>query len=172
MTAGKGCSSGYWPLGLTIASGAVAEAVAEGGFIHGFTYSHHLMGAAVGRAVFARLQADDLVKASRVKGERLLLMLREAIGGRNTVGNIRGRGMMIGAELVRNKATKAPFDRGDRMAERVVAAAKERGLLLYSSTGCADGVNGDILMFGPPFTISDSEMAQLVEITAEAVGTI
>jgi adenosylmethionine-8-amino-7-oxononanoate aminotransferase len=58
------------------------------------------------------------------------------------------------------------------MAERVVAAAKERGLLLYSSTGCADGVNGDILMFGPPFTITDAEMAQLVEITAEAVGTI
>jgi len=172
MTAGKGCSSGYWPLGLTVASGAVAEAVVEGGFTHGFTYSHHVMGAAVGRAVFARLKGDDLVKASRVKGERLLLMLRDALANRGTVGDVRGRGLMIGVELVRNHATKAPFDRSDRMSERVVAAAKERGLLLYSSTGCADGVSGDILMFGPPFTISDSEMAQLVEITAEAVGTI
>lgn len=169
LTSGKGCSAGYWPLGLTVASGPVAGALHRGGFVHGFTYSHHAVGAAVGEAVLRRLERDDLVEDSRVKGERLTAMLREALGEHPNVGDIRGRGLLVAVEFVADRGTKAPFPRAERVTERVVAACKERGLLVYSGTGCADGTDGDLIMFGPPFVISDVELARLVQITAEAI---
>jgi adenosylmethionine-8-amino-7-oxononanoate aminotransferase len=170
LVAGKGCSSGYWPLGLCVASGEVFEAVREGGFVHGFTYSHHALGAAVGRAVLARLQQGQLVERSRLQGELLLKELGAALDDAPHVGDVRGIGLMAAVELVRDRDSKEPFARREGMTERVLEAARARGLLLYHSTGCADGERGDLLMLGPPFTITDEERALLVERTAEAVA--
>ena len=170
LVTGKGASSGYWPLGLCIASREVFETVRGSGFVHGFTASHHAVGAAVGRAVLRRLHEDDLVEASRVKGELLLKELTTALADSPHVGDVRGIGLMIGVELVRDRETKEPFAREDRFAERVLARAQESGLLLYSSTGCADGTNGDLLMLGPPFAISEEEIAEAVRVTAEAIA--
>jgi adenosylmethionine-8-amino-7-oxononanoate aminotransferase len=86
LTAGKGCGSGYWPLGFAACSGELREAMREGGFVHGFTYSHHVVGAAVGEKVFDILQRDDLVEASRTKGERLHSRPRHAGRGRVRAG--------------------------------------------------------------------------------------
>jgi adenosylmethionine-8-amino-7-oxononanoate aminotransferase len=172
LAAGKGCSSGYWPLGLTICSGDVFDTVARTGFVHGFTYSHSPVGAAVARAVLARLKEGSLVEASREKGERLLKELTAAIGEHPNVGDVRGLGLMIGVELVQDRASKQPFPRSARVVERVVVAAKDSGLLLYSSTGCADGTDGDLLMFGPPFVISAGELTEAAEKTAAALSEI
>jgi adenosylmethionine-8-amino-7-oxononanoate aminotransferase len=172
LIAGKGCSSGYWPLGLTACSGDVFEAVATGGFVHGFTYSHSVVGAAVGRAVLKVLRHENMVEASAAKGERLLKELTSALAEDPHVGDVRGLGLMVGVELVADRATKAPFDRSERSTERVVAAARDAGLLLYSSTGCADGVNGDLIMFGPPFVITDAELTEAVEKTAAALAGV
>ena len=172
VVAGKGCSGGYWPLGLCAASGSVFEALREGGFVHGFTYSHHAVGAAVGRAVLHRLQAEDLVERSRLQGELVLKELSAALADSPIVGDVRGSGLMIGIELVRDRETKEPFPRGEEVTERVLAAARDSGLLLYSSTGCADGANGDLVMLGPPFILSDEERIELVERTARAIGSI
>ncbi len=169
LVAGKGASSGYWPLGLCVASGGVFEAVKGGGFVHGFTYSHHAVGAAVGRAVLDKLRHDDLVERSRAQGELLRKELAEATVDQSQVGDVRGLGLMIGVELVQDRDSKQPFQRADQVTERVVASARERGLLLYSSTGCADGTNGDLVMLGPPFTISDQERTLLVERTVAAI---
>ena len=79
---------------------------------------------------------------------------------------------MIGVELVSDRASKAPFPRADQVTERVVAAARERGLLLYSSTGHVDGRDGDLIMLGPPLVISDEECDLVVERTAAAVGSV
>jgi adenosylmethionine-8-amino-7-oxononanoate aminotransferase len=76
---------------------------------------------------------------------------------------------MVAVELVADRATKAPFPRPARVTERAVAAARDRGLLLYSSTGCADGNEGDLVMLGPPLVITDAEVDELVELTAQAV---
>ena len=65
--------------------------------------------------------------------------------------------MMIGVELVRDRETKDPFPRTDQVTERVLAAAREAGLLLYASTGHVDGTNGDLVMLGPPFVITDED---------------
>src|SRR5207253_2258128 len=125
VVAGKGCSGGYWPLGLCAASGSVFESLREGGFVHGFTYSHHAVGAAVGRAVLRRLQDDDLVERSRMQGELVLKELAAALTDSPVVGDVRGIGLMIGVELVRDRDAGEPFPRTERVTERVLEAARE-----------------------------------------------
>jgi adenosylmethionine-8-amino-7-oxononanoate aminotransferase len=79
---------------------------------------------------------------------------------------------MVAAELVADRSTRRPFPRARRVAEHAVAAARDRGLLLYSSTGCADGTDGDLVMLGPPLVVSDGEVDEMVELTATAVESV
>ncbi|MBI4260159.1 MAG: aspartate aminotransferase family protein [Actinobacteria bacterium] len=170
LVAGKGAAGGYWPLGLCVASGEVFETVSSGGFVHGFTFSHHAVGAAAGRAVLRRLRDGGLVERSRSLGDRLLAELRTALDRSSIAGDVRGLGLMAGIELVADRGTAEPFPRSERVTERVVAAARRRGLLVYPSTGCADGTDGDLVMLGPPFTIGEEELGELVLRTAGAVA--
>jgi len=172
LTAGKGASSGYWPLGLAVASGEVGRTLESSGFVHGFTYSHHAIGAAVGRAVLRVLVDEDLIETSAAQGIKMLEGLRAELGEDVHVGDIRGRGLMIGIELVADRDEKTPFAREAKVTERVTAAAKDAGLTLYPSTGCADGTVGDLVMFGPPFALSDDLIAQMIQITAGAIRSI
>jgi adenosylmethionine-8-amino-7-oxononanoate aminotransferase len=172
VAAGKGASSGYWPLGLAACSAPVFAEIDRIGFTHGFTYSHSVVGAAVGRAVLRKLEQDELVSASRTKGEHLKKHLGEALGEHPHVGEIRGLGLMLGVELVENRATKKPYDRALKVTERVTAAAKERGLLLYPSTGGADGANGDVIMLGPPFVVTEDELAEITGRLRDAVSAV
>jgi adenosylmethionine-8-amino-7-oxononanoate aminotransferase len=150
----------------------VYEAIAAGpGFVHGFTWSHHALGAAAGRAVFRELKAG-LVDRSRELGERLLRDLRTALEDVPVVGEVRGLGTMIGIELVRDRASKEPFARADRATERALEAGREAGVLLYSSTGHVDGANGDLVMLGPPFSLTDHEAETLVERTVRAITAV
>lgn len=173
LVCGKGASSGYWPLGLTVASGEVFDAVASGGgFVHGFTFSHSPVGAAAGHAVLRALRDEGLVEASRVKGERLRDGLRDALAGEPLAGDVRGLGLMVGVEVVADRESKKPFPRAERTVERLTAAAMKDGLILYPSTGCADGVDGDLVMLGPPFVIADAEIDEAIEKTAAAVASL
>jgi adenosylmethionine-8-amino-7-oxononanoate aminotransferase len=172
VTAGKGSTSGYVPFGFAAAAGEVFETVAAHGFTHGFTWSHHALGAAVGSAVIRRLREDDLVARSRDLGERVRKDLATALDGCAAVGDVRGLGLLIGIELVRDPATREPFPREERVTERILAAAREAGLLLYPSTGHVDGTNGDLIVLGPPFVLSDDEAATLVERTAAAIRSV
>ncbi len=117
-------------------------------------------------------EVSDLVEASARRGERLLKELSSALGADPIVGDVRGIGLMVGVELVADPSTKAPFGRAEQVTERVVAAARDLGLLLYSSTGHVDGVDGDLVMLGPPFVISDGECDLVVERTAAAVARV
>jgi adenosylmethionine-8-amino-7-oxononanoate aminotransferase len=172
LTAAKGTTSGYVPFGFVAASGDVYETVASTGFVHGFTWSHHALGAAAARAVLAKLKGDGLVERSASLGATVLADLRSQLADAPVVGDVRGLGLMVGIELVRDPGTKEPFARAERAAERVVANAREQGLLLYSSTGHVDGRDGDLLMLGPPFCLSDEEAALMVDRTVSAVRSI
>jgi adenosylmethionine-8-amino-7-oxononanoate aminotransferase len=172
VTAGKGTTSGYMPFGFAAASGAVFEAIATRGFVHGFTWSHNGLGAAVALATLARLRDDALVERSQDLGARIKGDLRAALDGCGIVGDVRGIGMMIGIELVRDSVTGEPFARQKQITEQVVGAARQAGLLLYSSTGHADGTNGDLVMLGPPFTLTDDEATLLVERTDAAIRSV
>jgi adenosylmethionine-8-amino-7-oxononanoate aminotransferase len=173
MVAAKGASSGYWPLGLCLASGEVHDTVlAGGGFVHGLTFSHHVVGAAVGRAVLRRIRELGLVEAAAALGPQLLAALAAALEGESMVGDIRGRGLLAAVELVANRETKEPFPPGKRIIERVVAAARRRGLLVYSSKGCADGVAGDVVVLGPPLVITPEEIGLAAGRLAAAVADV
>jgi adenosylmethionine-8-amino-7-oxononanoate aminotransferase len=170
LVAAKGATSGYWPYGFVAASGDVAETVRSGGgFVHGFTYSHHAVGAAVAGAVLEILERESLVDASAAKGERLRALLQARLAGHPNVGDVRGRGLLVGLELVADRESKAPFPRGERVVERVVAGARAAGLLLYSATGNANGVDGDVIVLGPPFVVTDAELVEIAEGTAKAI---
>lgn len=172
LTAGKGTTSGYVPFGFAAASGEVFEAVSTTGFVHGFTWSHNGLGAAAAGAVLRELRDRDLVGRSATLGQRLRSELVDTLADLPIVGDVRGLGMMIGIELVRDPETKEPFARAERVTERVVAAARDAGLLLYSSTGHVDGRDGDLLMLGPPFVLTDEDAAELVSRTVAAVRTV
>ena len=170
MAAAKGAAGGYFPLGLAVASGNVYETInAGGGFVHGFTYSHSPVGAAVALEVLRILERENLVAASATKGDRLLGLLRDRLGGHPNVGEIRGRGLLVGLELVADRATRRSFPRSARLIESVVAQARKSGLLLYHGTGNADGTNGDTVLVGPPFVITDAELVSIADRLGEAV---
>jgi adenosylmethionine-8-amino-7-oxononanoate aminotransferase len=148
----------------------VAKTVASaGGFVHGFTYSHHPVGTAVAREVLRILEAEDLVAASASKGRRLHALLEERLGSHPHVGDIRGRGLLQGIELVADRDTRRPFPRSARVTERVVRTAREAGLLVYSATGNANGVDGDQLLLGPPFVITEDELSRVVGLLADSL---
>jgi hypothetical protein len=157
------------PFGFAAASGEVFEAISTTGFVHGFTWSHNGLGAAAAGAVLGELRDRDLVPRAASLGERLKDELASALREHPVVGDVRGLGMMIGIELVRDRETGEPFARSERVTERVLAAAREAGLLLYSSTGHVDGRDGDLLMLGPPFVLTDEDAATLVERTVGAI---
>jgi adenosylmethionine-8-amino-7-oxononanoate aminotransferase len=172
LTAGKGTTSGYVPFGFAAATAEVFETVAVRGFVHGFTWSHDALGAAVAHAALRRLRDDGLVDRARELGARIKEELTDELADVPVVGDVRGVGMMIGVELVRDRDTKEPFPRQKKVTEQVVAAAREAGLLLYPSTAQADGTNGDLVMLGPPFILSDDEASLLVERTAAAIRSV
>ncbi|OGO54130.1 MAG: aminotransferase class III [Chloroflexi bacterium RBG_16_69_14] len=171
LVAAKGASSGYWPFGFVAASDEIhATVTGASGFVHGFTYSHSPVGAAVAREVLRILETESLVEASAVKGERLRTLAEATFGGHPSVGEIRGRGLLVGVELVADRATREPFPRAARVTEAVVRAARERGVLVYSGTGNANGVDGDTILLGPPFIVTDAELERIVAVMAESIA--
>jgi hypothetical protein len=171
LIAAKGASSGYWPLGLAIASGTIHDAIEEaGGLVHGFTWSHHPVGATVGLAVLDRIKDLRLVDRARTQGKKLIAGLATALGENPLVGDVRGMGLLICVELVEDRETKEPFPRSARMTERVMDRAMDIGLLLYASTGNVDGSNGDYLLIGPALTILDDEIDLIVDRVSRATA--
>ncbi len=173
LIAAKGASSGYWPLGLAVASGEVHDViVGAGGLVHGFTWSHHPIGAAVGSKILEQIRGMRLVDRARVQGERLRADLDAALEGHPHVGDVRGVGLLLCVELVEDRSSRRPFPREARMTERVLEAAMALGLLVYPSTGNVDGENGDYLLLGPPLGILDDEVDLIVDRLNGALETI
>jgi adenosylmethionine-8-amino-7-oxononanoate aminotransferase len=171
LVAAKGTTGGYWPFAFAAASGPIFETVtAPGkGFVHGFTHSHSVVGAAVAGEVLRILRDERLVEVSAEKGVRLTTLLNGALEEHPAVGEVRGRGLMVGVEFVADRSSRRPFPRAARVAEAVLGAARERGVLVYMGTGNADGVDGDTILLGPPFVITDDEMQRVAEVLAESI---
>jgi adenosylmethionine-8-amino-7-oxononanoate aminotransferase len=175
LLAAKGATSGYWPFGFVAAAGRVAEPLISSGFVHGFTYSHSIPGAAVARAVLKILQEEELIQASAQRGVQLRSALESALKDEPWIGEIRGRGLLIGIELVADRSNKLPHPRAARVTERILAAAKgsaDDGLLLYSATAQANGTDGDQLVIGPPFVIGNEEIERIASGTAAAIRSV
>lgn len=172
MTMAKGASSGYWPLGVCAMSERVASALEDGGFVHGFTFSHHPVGAAVGMAVLQRMDDLKLVDAAETKGVILMEKLRGTVGAHEQVGDIRGVGLLLAVELVEERSSKQPFPTEAEMADRLALAARHEGLLIYPSTGTAGNGLGDVVLIGPPLIVSEPELDTLVYRFSQALEAI
>ena len=167
----KGLGAGYQPIGAALVSAKVFQAFSEGSgfFQHGHTYMGHPMACAAALAVQQKIQALDLLANVREQGEVLESRLLDRLGNHAHVGDIRGRGLFRGIELVADRATKEPFDPALKLHAGLKAQAMDRGLIYYPGGGTADGVQGDHVLLAPPFIIEKPEIDELVDRLSAAI---
>lgn len=167
----KGLGAGLQPVGAMLASGKVYEAVQKGSgfFQHGHTYIGHPAACAAGVAVLNEIDERDLLLQVRQQGQKLHAALDAAFGQHPHVGNIRGRGLFLGVELVEDRATKAPLDPARKVAATVKREAMAGGLMCYPMGGTIDGRLGDHILLAPPFIIQDAEIEEIVEKLGGAI---
>ena len=170
---GKGIASGYAPLGAVLVSARVVEAFVRGSgaFVHGFTYQAHPVAAAAGNAVLDYLESHLLFERVTSGGEALRNTLAPLHEHPN-VGEIRGLGLLLGVEFVKDKRTRKPFPRAENIAEKIRQAAIERNVLTYPTQGCVDGANGDHILLAPPFVINAAESAMIAAALQHAVSQV
>ena len=169
----KGLGAGYQPIGAVIASRKVYETIVGGSgfFQHGHTYLGHAAACAGALAVQRRLHDDGLLARVKPMGELLETKLRAAFGGHPNVGEIRGRGLFRAIELVEDRVLKRPFDAGRKVNLRLKKAALDAGLMCYPMGGTVDGVQGDHVLFAPPFIVEEKQLDELVEKFSGALAS-
>jgi len=171
ITIAKGLGAGYQPIGATLVADKIYQAFRQGSgvFLHGHTYMGHPLACAGALAVQKKIRDKGLLANVRRQGDRLIELLYERFGNHANVGDIRGRGLFIGVELVADRATKEPLDRKLNMHARVKAKAMQEGLICYPAGGTMDGQSGDHILLAPPFIVSDEELVELVKRLGTAV---
>jgi adenosylmethionine-8-amino-7-oxononanoate aminotransferase len=165
VTCAKGLGGGYQPIGATIMAEKVINAILEGPdkFQHGFTYVGHPTATAAALAVQQVIERDGLLSRVQEMGARLIEGLKERFGQHPAVGDIRGRGLFIGVELVADRETKTPFDPALKLNAKIKAQAMEEGMICYPGGGTADGERGDHILLAPPFIIEDAQVIELID---------
>jgi adenosylmethionine-8-amino-7-oxononanoate aminotransferase len=163
VTCGKGMSGGYLPAGGVLVRREIVELLeSAGGFVHGFTFSHHPVTAAACSAVLDILERERLVERARALGaflEGALQRLRQ----RPHVGDVRGRGLLWGVEIVQDRRLRRPFPRAEGKAARIAEACLRAGLVVYPSTGVANGTDGDAVLLAPPFVATEGQLQEMVD---------
>jgi len=160
----KGLGAGYQPIGAVMVSGQIHDTIVAGSgfFQHGHTYLGHAAACAGALAVQRRLHDDGLLGRVAPLGALLEQKLRAAFGAHAHVGDIRGRGLFWGLELVADKTAKTPFEPALRVHARVKKAALEAGLMCYPMGGTLDGARGDHVLLAPPFIVEERQLDELV----------
>jgi adenosylmethionine-8-amino-7-oxononanoate aminotransferase len=172
MAVGKGLAGGYIPLAATILRKQLGDTILseQGSFLTGHTYSGHTTACAAGLAVQRLIERESLVSRVRTRGEALRRELQDALKRFEEVGDVRGRGFLIGIELVRDRATREPFPAERALSQAIGRRAFEDGLICYPCAGHVGGVRGDTIIVAPPYNASEAELAELIEKLAGAIG--
>jgi len=170
----KGLGAGYQPIGAVMVGKHVFEAISSGSgfFQHGHTYLGHAAACAGALAVQKRLHEDGLLARVHPMGKSLSAKLHAAFGAHAHVGDIRGRGLFQGIEIVADRDSKAPFDPRQRVHARIKAEAMRRGLMCYPMGGTIDGALGDHVLLAPPFIVEEPQLDELVHKLAEALDAV
>ncbi len=171
LTCAKGLGAGYQSIGATLVAERIFEAIASGSgfFQHGFTYIGHPTACAAGLAVQRTIEGEGLLDRVRERGAALRARLEARFGNHHHVGDIRGRGLFVGLELVADRASRAPFDPARKVFARVRAEAMARGLMCYPGGGTIDGKRGDHILLAPAFIIEDGQLDEIATRLGEAV---
>ena len=167
----KGLGAGYQPIGAVLVREAIYEAFVDGSgfFQHGHTYLGHPTACAAALAVQDAIREEHLLPHVREMGLKLMRALTQRFGDNPQIGDIRGRGLFLGLELVADRATKRPFDPSLRLHRRIKEEAFHRGLLVYPMGGTIDGRVGDHVLVAPPFIIDDGHIEIIVDRLGQAV---
>lgn len=165
ITIAKGLGGGYQPIGAVLVASKLVDVIRNGtGTLkHGFTYMGHPVACAAALAVQTVIAENNLLANVRTQGALFRDALEQRLGDHVHIGDIRGRGLFIAVELVRDRSTKAPFDPELAIHARVKAAALERGLMVYPGSGTVDGRVGDHILFAPAYTVSTEESYEIVD---------
>jgi adenosylmethionine-8-amino-7-oxononanoate aminotransferase len=171
VTIAKGLGAGYQPIGALLVSKEVADTIQKGSgfFQHGHTYIGHAAACAGALAVQKRLHEDGVLARVTPLGQALERKLKSAFASHPHVGDIRGRGLFWGLELVQDRATKKPFEPRLRLHARVKRAALEAGLMCYPMGGTIDGAQGDHVLLAPPFILDETQLDELVDKLGKAL---
>jgi adenosylmethionine-8-amino-7-oxononanoate aminotransferase len=170
---GKGIAGGYAPLGAVLVAPHVATVFerGSGAFQHGFTYQAHPVATAAGNTVLDYIESHKLFDRVAPASENLRAALAPLLSHPH-VGEIRGLGLLLGIEFVRDKSTREPFARKENVAERIRQAAFDQNVLVYPTQGCVDGLQGDHVLLAPPFIISAQESGQIAAALHSALQTV
>ena len=133
-------------------------------WMHAYTYSAHPVGCAVALRTLDIIEREDLPGQSAEKGAHLLGGLRQALSGHPHVGEVRGKGLMCGIEIVQDRQTKADFAASDQIGAKVHTAAQKRGLF--------SRLRGDVYLLAPPAVTTTAELDRIVEIMDEAIREV
>jgi len=174
ITTAKGLSGGYTPLGAVIVRESIVERFRKNksNFVGGHTFSANPVSCAVALAVLKYISSNNLVERCRESGEYLLKLLKELQDEHTIIGDIRGLGLMIGLEFVKDKKTKQPYPPEVRLANAVTEEAASRGAIVYPGVGTADGISGDHILLTPPYIITREQMNELSSILDDSISAV
>jgi hypothetical protein len=167
----KGLGAGYQPIGAVLIASRIAEGIVagSGAFRHSHTYMGHAAACAAALAVYETIERERLLDDVKARGAELGRALAERFGQHPHVGDVRGRGLFFGLELVKERDAKTPFEPSLGLNSRIKRQAMARGLLCYPGGGTADGVAGDHVLLAPPFIATSADIGRIVERLGEAV---
>ncbi len=168
----KGLGAGYQPIGATLCSAEIFEAIAAGSgfFQHGHTYQAHPTACAGSLAVLTVMHDQDLMARVNEMGAKLRTALDQEFGQHPHIGDIRGRGLFLGLEIVEDRSTKAPFDPARQINKKIKKNAFENGLMCYPMGGTIDGRRGDHVLLAPPFIMQDQHVDEIVDKLSTAIA--
>ena len=171
LTCAKGLGAGYQPIGATVLSQKIFEAVRDGSgfFQHGHTYMGHPVACAAALAVQNVIEEENLLKRVGDMGDHLNEALQARFGNHHHIGDIRGRGLFRAMEFVADRTTKEPFDSTLKLNAKVKQEALKRGLICYPMGGTIDGVRGDHVLLAPPFIVERVHIEELVEKLGDSI---
>lgn len=169
ITSAKGVTSGYFPMSVVFISPKVWDVIESnadkvGVFGHGYTYSAHPVGAAAALAALKLIDELKVVENVADVGPYMMQGLKDRLGQHPHVGDIRGKGLMLGIELMKDRASKETFPMANRTGRQILKAAAERGLITRAL--------GDTLVFAPPLIITRADADEIVDKFALAVGDV
>ncbi|MFP3495344.1 aspartate aminotransferase family protein [Pseudomonas sp. SIMBA_059] len=173
ITIAKGLGAGYQPIGATLVSQKIRDAIASGSgfFQHGHTYIGHATACAAALAVQKAIESRGLLAQVNRLGEGLRERLLDRFAEHPHIGDIRGRGLFQGIELVADRDSKAPFDPALKLHAKLKQAAMAEGLMCYPMGGTIDGQRGDHILLAPPFILEDHHLDEIADKLLVAVTT-
>nr|WP_057923789.1 aspartate aminotransferase family protein [Burkholderia ambifaria] len=171
LTIAKGLGAGYQPIGATLVSDRIYRTIVDGSgfFQHGHTYLGHATACAAALEVQRVIAEEKLLDNVKARGEQLRASLRAHYGAHPHIGDVRGRGLFVGVELVRDRDSKATFDPALKLHAAVKREAMQRGLMVYPMGGTIDGVHGDHILVAPPFVCTAQQIDTIVERLSGAI---